>query len=222
MSIPSLSIGGDYPPFVYLSNCIERLISVGIESIDRPLLPQPDVDIKAIQKAITSRNGRDNWIPDILIAQYSDKKIEEYISSFFHVVERAYTELVDSCFPLMKEDFYFYSTRPHCFVVCLVLGKPSAWQFTYGYRTSKSGAVETIFVNDDLWTTGSDKHGLLTYGSSSLDVVLENRHSSKPFVPGINTSKVNGRLIVRSWVYDLLKRDLEALQKKRTRDDREE
>ena len=177
-------------------------------------MPQPDVQLKDISQTIVARKGRDNWIPDILVAQYSDSQIKSYISGFFQLVEQAYTELVESCFPLMKESFIFYSTRPHSFYVRLVLDKPDAWQFTHGYRTSLVGQVETVFVEDDLWAVGFEKYGLMTYGSSSLDTIFENRLSSKQFVPGIDTSKVDEKLIVRSWTYDLLKRDLEALERK--------
>jgi|WetSurMetagenome_2_1015567.scaffolds.fasta_scaffold36935_2 hypothetical protein len=209
------SIGGDYPPFVYLDACINRLLAGGITRIDQPQLPQPDVLVKDIPKALARRNGCQNWIPDIQIAQFTDDQIQKYISVFFQVVAQAYKELVESCFPLMKADFAFYRTLPHVYYVKVVLDIPNAWQFTYGYHKSPNGAMETIFVHDEFWKDGVMNYGLNSFSSSSLDDIFDNRSSARPIVRGINTSKVNERLIIRSSVYKHLKHDLNELRNKR-------
>jgi hypothetical protein len=122
---------------------------------------------------------------------------------------------VDACFPLLKNDLSFYSTMPHAYFVRLALDRPGAWSFVHGYRRSASGTTEVTFVQDELWSVGFEKYGLLTCSSSSLDTVLDNRTSARPFAPGFRTTKVDQSLVVRSWVYDHIKEDMDALRRKR-------
>lgn len=212
--IVPLSIHGDYPPFVYLDGCVDRLLARGITQLSAPQLPQPDVKIKDIPRAIANRNGRDNWIPDILIAQFSDEQIKNYVDSFFRIVEQAYIEIVDSCFPILKSDFPFHKTLPYTYYVHLILDNPRAWSLSYGYSNSLTGKTEIVFVDEDLWTEGQRKYGLTSWHYLSLDKLFEERHSAKMMVRGFNTRQVDERLVIRKWVYEVLTNDINVWCKK--------
>lgn len=87
----------------------------GHYEIKQHYLPLPDKSILET-KTFYEKNKKDNY-NKIKIFQYSEAQAKLYITEFFKKLEICYKEFVEYCFPTLKNEFAFYRTIPHKYMI---------------------------------------------------------------------------------------------------------
>jgi len=202
--IPFPNISGDFPPFILLYDYIKKLKSKGIHYLDRYILPEPDIELDKIHNKIIENNGSQSYIPDIIIAQYSNKQLKKYIKKFFQIFINEYNNLVETCFPNLKNNMILYKSQPvNFFIKCSQFNLKNSWSLCYGYE--KSDEKENKFeVSLDI---ESDKEFNYCSGIETLFRVTGPRNFSSRF----NIKKVNEFSVLRDWVYNKIENEINQL-----------
>ena len=215
-SIPKYKWTGDVPPFEELDNIIRILKKRGYISIQEHYLPLPDKSIEET-KIFYEKNRKDNW-NKIRLCQYSESQAKHYISEFFTLFDQAYKDFVDFCFPTFKDQFPFYKTIPHEYIIYLKDSEALKWG-SFGYRSSRAGIFNISFRDGSKEKEAFPIEGLKSLRGFTLDSFLKindyARYPVKTF-DRINTSKIDEFCVLRNWIFKFLKQDLEQLFKENT------
>jgi hypothetical protein len=202
--IPMPQSGGDFPPFVFLLDCINSLLDKGYRKIGE--LEYLPIINNMVVKIDNSCN------PPIYCLH--EGSVRSIIETLFTKLDSAYKELVDFCFPSLKNDLDYYSKLPHQF---FIYWKDSSEQFdtffNYAYKQSENGKTNFKWINTPFTRNDFDEYGYETLYSVRLDDLLE-PYSSRKMLKGINTTKVDRHLVLRELVYKALTADFKKYCKK--------
>ena len=213
ISIPEPQVSGDFPPFVALNKIINQLQDIGFKSIDNHYLPDPDNQISKVYSEIKKREGRKSWIPDIISAQFNENQAKNYIKEFFKNLETAYKELVEYCFPTLKNSFYFYSTMPHKFLVYMKDSK-NIHMHGFGYGAANNNELEVHFFDRSFSDIDFSREDIEIFRGSTFSNLLRKISPIKT-VNNIDTSKVDEYCVLRNWVYELIQDDIKRIMREK-------
>lgn len=198
--IPDKDGRGHVPPFVYLNNLIDILMKCGYEKI-QDLDYMPLINQMIIKKDII--NHKQNYY----LKQGSVKII---IENYFYLFEKAYKELVDASFPIIKNDFKFYKTIPHQYIIYSEkLEERLNTIISFGYKKSNTDKINFIWNSEKYNINDYRKYEFETIYKRTLDSLLY-VISDSVMLKGVNTHKVNSHLIIREMVYKMLELDIES------------
>jgi hypothetical protein len=215
--IPMPNVSGNFPPFVWLQATLEELIKNGLVAIEDHHLPTADIPPPNVDAEVRRRRGKENWIPAIVAAHFTEEQMRRYITSFLITAEKSLCDVVDVCFPHMKNDLNFYRSAPHEYIVAYRHEDPDSFNLTYGWRRSRSGFSEVHFVEDDFGSAFLSKHGVDSVCHSSVaDVLWISSSDARQTFKGLDTTKVDESCVIRQWVYRVIESDIkDLLQSKR-------
>ena len=194
--------------FIHLGDCIDLLLNKGIVKIENHYLPLPDIPVLQIKDEVSRRNGRIGYIPAVIIAQFSQEKIKLYIKEFIRLFEKSYSEFVEANFPTIKDQFKFYSSIPHRYII-FYDGQDdlSKFRFGIGYKDSKAISLSFEFTTFENWHNKFEIFDITKFkGSNITDLFWDHRNSHR-IAKQLNKSKIEEFLTLRSWVYNFLKDD---------------
>jgi hypothetical protein len=202
---------GDFPPFVPLMRMVDELLRRGVHVLDKHYLPGPDVSIQEAREGLSRREAQPMWISSLIAAEFSRPQEKAYIEHFLQTVERAYVELVESCFPSIKGDLRFYATRPHRYFVRYQHDGREI--LSVGYATAEEETADVCFIDeqmDDVYR----KYKLRRWSVMGRPTIFS-CPDALPTMKGFRTSKVDEFCVVRNWIYDLLKDDISEFTTKK-------
>ena len=201
IEVPTPQSGGDSPPFVFLNDLLNILLQNGYKKVeDLKYLPLIN---RMIEKIDRSNNPNKYFL--------KEGSVKELIEALFSQYDKAYKELVDSCFPTLKNDLEFYSTLPHQFYIYRsdTIDKLDTC-FYYAYKQSNNDRTTFTWMNTSFKNEDFEEIGFETLYSTHLNDLLRVRHS-KRMLKWINTRDVDNHLILREQVYKILNNDLKKL-----------
>ncbi len=205
--IPAPNTKGDFPPFNILYKLVNNLLSISINNITTPLLPEPDIQSDQAFDRLTKMGRDTTLIPNTLFAQYSEEQLQRYIEAFFPLFIDSYNTIIETCFPKLKSSLPFYNSQPFYFLVEYITTDLSNLPLSFGYTQSNTSKNQfEVIMNPK--QSALDEFEIVHY--LSIDDLLTARHRY-PISPGLNTSKADNCCILRSWVYEQLKDELDYL-----------
>lgn len=217
IDIPKLNIMGDFPPFEELSKIVDILLKRGYHKLENHYLPCPDIDFsKAKSKAYSLLEKNKGYFPrDVRWDQFCGEQAKIYIRKFFTLLEAAYKDVVECCFPTFKEEFEFYKSLPNEYF--FYIQEPCFHEVCrYGYRASHCGKVKVNFKDHRSAEEAFEDVDFLKY--LTFDNII---HVDKPLktVDKINTREVDKYCVIRNWLYKLLERDVKKIIRENTEED---
>ncbi|HEX8377587.1 MAG TPA: hypothetical protein VF602_07195 [Pedobacter sp.] len=210
VEIPTLNVGGDFPPFEELFKIVNILLSRGYNVIDQHHLPLPDKSLSEAKQFCKDNNYLYN-LPEIRNAQFSEQQARCYVENFVKRLEECYKEFVDYLFPTLKTKFSFYCSLPHEYFF-YIRKSESQLAGMLGYRSSLNTKTKFNFkelvpmekaFEEDKITSGR--------GFSLESSIYSDCYPTLKTFDGLNTSKIDDFCILRSWIYELLKSDMRDL-----------
>ena len=213
IEIPEPRVSGDFPPFAPLMRMVEQLMQQGVPVLAKHDLPGPDVAVQEARRLISLRETQPLWISSLIATQFTREQETLYIERFLHTVEQAYVELVESCFPSIKQKLSFYATRPHRYFVRYQHDGRETLSIGYGTAEQPQEAPEVRFINEEMDDVYG-RYGLTRWSIHGRPSIFA-CPDALPTVRGFHTSKVDEFCVVRNWVYDLLKDDISEFTKER-------
>ena len=208
--IPEFNNVGDTAPFKELFKIVDVLLEMGHYKITNHYLPFPDKSIDEV-KALYEQDGQKHF-QQIRSLQFSEQQAKRYIKLFFESLETSYRDFIEYCFPTFKNQFSFFKNAPHEYFFYPANSDVFKWVM-FGYRNSQSGELKVHFKNAP--TSHQDpfeKDGINVLRGFSLEMILYNRNSI-PTVNRINTSKIDDFCVIRNWVYQMLRLDIQDIFK---------
>lgn len=199
---------GAYPPFVFLNQCIDELISRNIFIIEEHYLPTPDISISDVM-AKRSKFNNLKCVHSKVTYEFTSEHMKSYIIQFIGMMEKAYIEIVESCFPLIKSDLKFYSSMPHHYTINYDPLEKSSLK--YYYRTSTEDILKIDFHYKKLTREEFIDLKILSHRISSIERLFKS--NSVNMVDGFNTNNVDSNLVLRTWVYEQLRSDFQDYSK---------
>ncbi|MFA5033951.1 MAG: type I restriction enzyme HsdR N-terminal domain-containing protein [bacterium] len=209
--ITASNIQGNYPPFKYLDEIINNLKSVGIEKIEKPLFPTPDIPVEEVFKEVFKRRGNIGWIPDTILAEYSRDRIVEYVKTFFEVLIKTYNNIVETCFPLQKNNFELYNAQPISMYINIQTISSQGFSLIYGYKRNDAKENEFQVDYEQINYSSLEDKKFIHYCAQDLSLLFHKSYNELVFVHGYNTGKMNEFCVLRSWVYELLKGEIKNI-----------
>ncbi len=187
---------------------VQILLKRGQREILKHYLPTPDISLESVKVLYDPKKNRSN----VRMLQFSDSKAKTYLTEFFKLLEKCYSEFVEYYFPTFKNDLPFYSSMPHEYFIFMRNNEIRDW----GFFASKSSEDKEIKVNFKNWDTNTNKlpkeEGIKNYRVFSIDQVL---HVSDRFILPRGTfgsaDKIEEYCIFKYWIYNILNRDFEDL-----------
>jgi hypothetical protein len=162
------------------------------------------------------RGLRTNDIDQLRCMQYTPQQAKAYVVEFLKHLETCYKDFVEELFPTLKDDFSFYQAIPHEYFFYME-DIDVRKRGMLGYRSSRDGQFRVNFEDMIPWEEAMDaiKESKITVlRGFSLDEFLRSDYlHTVRTVYKLNTSKVNDYCVIRSWIYELLKGDLEKVFK---------
>ena len=205
---------GDFPPYILLYNFIDILIKKGITIIKKPLLPQADIPIEKINDRINKMSGQTNYIPNIIVAQYSDEQLKEYIETFFPLFIKEYSKMIKVCFPTIKHKFPLFNSQPFNFIIEFNRFKQNGWTLCYGYKKDnlEENKFKVIMNPTKSKFDGKDKSFKTIHFSTidklfRADVYSKNRSIASNF----NIREADEVCVLRDWIYNEIEGGLKKL-----------
>lgn len=209
--IPEYDVIGDTPPFKELFKIVNLLLERGYTQISKPYLPLPDIPISEA-KDIFERD-RQKYFHRVRSLQFSEQQAKLYVEEFFKCLEACYKEFIEYCFPTFKDEFSFSKNSPHEYFFYPSNSKELEWRMM-GYRKSPSGELKFNFRKAPNNSKDPfEKDGIQSLQGFTLEMIIYNRNPIIT-VDRINTRKVDDFCVVRNWVYQMLKSEIEDLYKK--------
>lgn len=209
LEIPKLTTVGDFPPFEELFKIVNILLVRGYKEIKNHHLPYPDKSVFETEEFYSK--DRSMYLHKVRACQYSSQQAKLYIEQFFSLVELSYQKFIDENFPKLKTEFSFYMNCPHEYFFYMKDSNVLKWG-RFGYRKSNDGIFKINFMSEKSYEEAFENVSTL-YGFS-FDQIIHNDYSDTiKTIYRINTKKVDEFCVLRSWIYRILKRDLEKLFK---------
>jgi hypothetical protein len=206
--IPEYNVIGDTPPFKELFKIVSILLERGHTHIHKHYLPSADRAVSET-KAIFERD-RQQFYNQVRSLQFSEHQAKLYIEEFFKCLEICYKEFIEYCFPNFTEEFLFLKDIPHEYFFYSSNSSANEWRMM-GYRKSPTGQLKFNFRKiSKNYQDPFEKDGLRFLRGFSLEMILYNRDSITT-VDRIKTGKVDDYSVLRNWVYQMLKSDIEDL-----------
>lgn len=197
-------------PFNLLPIYIKQLLEVGIDRIEEPLLPAPDIPIEELFNRIEKLNLDKTKTDDVLVSQYSYTQLERYIKRFFELFLQGYNKLVETNFPSSRNHFRLYKLQP---IHLQVFFNPfsSDWSLIYGYQEIRS--EHNIIEVEDLSQIGKkDKMIKEQYYNAytTLDKLFFSFNNRFLGIP-----KANKFTILREWIYREIEGEIRNISRKK-------
>ena len=210
IDIPQLRISGDFPPFEELSKIVNILIDRGITELGKHYLPYPDISISESRRL---RKNSASRFQDIMYSQYTEDQAKLFIERFLTLLERCYKEFIEYNFPTFKNQFEFYTTMPHEYVIYTHERNSSDFD-RLRYCKSSSGQIQFHHKKINISKLSHDGEKPYTELWFSFDKFLQvSYHDVVKTIDRLNTRKVDEASVIRSWVHKLLKGDIKELFK---------
>ena len=175
--------------------------------IEEPLFPFPDIPLSQVDLRVRQRGGNVSYIPDIVTVQYSDEKLKKYVQLFFLKFIEEYNIIVKTCFPTRKQQLAFYRSQPILVVVECDTNNLNRFNLKYGY-VSNSVSKNTVQVRINPESSVLDTSTFEVIHSLCISHILRADLHALPIDPDLNTTNANEACILRNWVYERLKEDL--------------
>lgn len=202
--IPENTISGTARHFKILKESIGLL---GQKKIEKSVLPPPDILGRNVQENLDRRKGKRNWIPDIVLAQYSDERLLKYAKTFFSVFLDEYKTIVESNFEGFENKFRLYKNLPvliHC-----QIDYRQGWPLVYGFKRNDKNEV-SIEINpeDTIWGKGREEY-IFTYAATIESILW--RTKQFPLGRNLNSDRAKGFCVVRNFLYDWLMQEVKDI-----------
>jgi len=204
-----------YQVLSMLLKSIELLKNNNVK-IEQPILPQPDIPIKYIDKIISEKGGQNTWIPNIVSVQYSDKQLLKYIEVFFKLFLQEYCAIIEYNFPTLKNSFDLYSKLPVKIYVEVSNDSCHYGEYSLGYGIKSIENKDSIVkckINSKISKLSrltDDKYFIIHYSSlghylnvnSPKFILVKNNYQSK------STDDYN---VLRNFVYEYISKEFNKI-----------
>lgn len=188
------------PELKYL---IQILIDKGYSVLNSHYLPTPDLPYTNARKVVEEKGGKPNRIDHIISVQFSDEQMKLYLREFFMKFEKSYEKLVEYCFPTIKDEFQFYNTLPHKYVI-YKNESDIARIHSFSWGCSDSDKTEISFSDQRNQIVKGNPNKLLWTHGARFSSFLRNIHNS-----GQKGSRENYYLnTIQYWTYRFIENDL--------------
>ncbi len=205
LKIPEPNIINEVPPFKRLKKAIIKLNKKGIK-ITKAILSVPDIEYNDIQSKVEKKGGRVGWIPDLVMAQYSDNKIVQYVEEFFTLFLKEYKIIIENNFVGLENNFSLYSKLP-VLVYCKV-NKNNGWSLIYGMKkiSGDNSRVRIDRTSEDknLWLDSKNEYDLVRF--NSIDNILY-------YTPTrlLNPEKSTHNCVLRNFIYEWISNEVKNI-----------
>lgn len=197
LEIPALRENIKSSPLAFLYNCINSLLQNG-KTVLGELEYLPPINAM-ISKIDSSGNP----------TRYYFKKgsIQTIVESTLKILDSAYKDLVDLCFPSIKHELDYYSKLPHQFYIYYNNeSEQFHTNFCYAYTQSENGRTNFKWIDTPWARSEFAKYGYVLLHSVRLDYLFR-QNSSRDLFRSFDSRESERHLVVRELVYKILEDD---------------
>ena len=200
------------PPYVLLYGFINILIKKGIAVIEKPLFPHADIPIDQINDRINEMGGQTSHVPHIIMAQYSDEQLKEYIKTFFPIFIKEYNKIIEICFPTIKHKFPLFNNQPLHFIIEFNRFKNKGCTLCYGYKKDNLKENKFEVINNPTKTKFDDKSfNTIVFSTINTLFMVDIYSASHSISSYFNIKKADEVCVLRDWVYSEIENELKEL-----------
>lgn len=208
LSIPEPNIHGNIPPLKALKETILTLKKFSTE-ITACHLPSPDINEKNIVENLFKHGGRDRYIQDIIIAQFSDKRLCEYIKIFFELFLKEYKIIIEHNFKGIERQFQLYNNLP--VVINCEINTHNRWLLIYGIKKINGESKVNVILNPIKSMFNEDKSEYLLMIGCSVTQLFRNSNIV-PIDINVSDKSASELCNLRNFLYDWVGKELKKIK----------
>lgn len=195
-------------PIKTLFDSINALSKYKSEILDYPLPPPDIIKPNEILENLQKRGGKNNFIPDLILAQYSDSRVCEYIEAFFNKFLEEYVTILDNNFSELKNKFKLFSKLP-VHIHCELTGN----NLKYCIKPTTDSSKITIELNSGMHKSFSSKPNLYDAHYTTFEAISWG-FNHYPIEKNITMEKACQFCNIRNFIYDWIKTELKEIKSK--------
>ena len=147
LDIPDPKVSGKVPPFGVLKDSIMILKEhFRCMEINEHVLPTPDISYRESQKILSEKQKRTNYIPDVILSQFSNERLKEYFEIFFSKFLEVYKKLIEINFSGLEDSFTLYKKLP-VLVRCQIFLDQEWIPLSYGIKEIEGSSKVIVEIN---------------------------------------------------------------------------